>query len=154
MVLIYAQLDAQGRAVAVTQAAGPLNVPGVVPLESFDETVLGKTWDAEAGAWLAAPVVPVRRLITGLAFRRRFTPDERVAVEWAAVDRATDTEAQRMQAAALRSQIKDQEAALYIDLDDVEIQSGVMALEAAGIVGAGRAAVILGAEIQDHERPL
>ena len=35
MVLIYAQLDAQGRAVAVTQAAGPLNVPGVVPLESL-----------------------------------------------------------------------------------------------------------------------
>lgn len=154
MVRFYAQINAQAVAFAVVQSAGELLGDGFVELPGFDESVLGRVYDAEAGQWGPVPAVPVRRLITGLAFRRRFNQDERVAVEWAAVDRATDTEAQRMQAAALRSQIKDQEAALYIDLDDAEIQSGVVALEAAGIVGAGRAAVILGAEIQDHERPL
>lgn len=151
---IYAQVDGEGKAFSIVQTESLIDDPSMIEIGEFDESVLGRIYNAEAGQWGPVPAVPVRRLITGLAFRRRFTPDERVAVEWAAVDRATDTEAQRMQAAALRSQIKDQEAALYIDLDDVEIQSGVMALEAAGIVGAGRAAVILGAEIQDHERPL
>lgn len=100
-----------------------------------------------------APTMAVRRIVSVLGFRRRFTPEERAAIEWAAVDRPDQPEAQRMQAAALRATLADQAAAKFIDLDDDDTAMGVQGLEAMGLLAAGRAAEILGAPVQPQELP-
>lgn len=92
------------------------------------------------------------RHLTGLAFRNRFTRAEKIAIELAALDDPAATLAHRQQAAALRADLKDQERATYIDLDRTDTREGVQALEAAGLIGAGRALEILDAPVQPHER--
>lgn len=95
---------------------------------------------------------PLARHITPLAFRRRFTKAERAAVEWAAVDKSDRPEAERQMAAALRADLKDQEQAKFIDLDDPDLIEGVATLEAYGLIAEGRATEILSAPVQAGER--
>ena len=97
--------------------------------------------------------VEVSRIVSVLGFRRRFTPAEKAAIEWAAVDRPDQPEAQRMQAAALRATLADQAAAQFIHLDDPATVVGVQGLEALGIIEPGRALEILTAPIQPEELP-
>jgi len=99
-----------------------------------------------------APVVAVVRHITTLAFRNRFTRAEKVTLEMAALDNPAAAMAQRQQAAALRADLKDQESATFIDLDRADLRAGVQALEAAGLIAAGRALQILDAPVQEIER--
>jgi hypothetical protein len=70
----------------------------------------------------------------------------------AALDNPSASIEQRAQAAALRADLKDQEQATYIDLDRADTRAGVQMLEAAGLIGVGRAAQILDAPVQDVER--
>ncbi|CAN7520703.1 hypothetical protein [Acidovorax sp. LjRoot194] len=100
-----------------------------------------------------APAVAAPRIVSVLGFRRRFTPEEKAAIEWAAVDRPEQPEAARMQAAALRATIADQAAAQFIDLEDPATVRGVQGLEAVGILAPGRAQEIVTAAIQSEERP-
>ena len=97
--------------------------------------------------------VEVSRIVSVFGFRRRFTPSEKAAIEWAAVDRPDQPEAQRMQAAALRATLADQAAAQFIHLDDPATVVGVQGLEALGIIEPGRALEILTAPIQPEELP-
>lgn len=99
------------------------------------------------------PVVPETRHITKLAFRNRFTTTEKVTIEIACLDDPTAPMAQRQMAAALRSSQSDINAATYIDLDRQDTRDGVLALEAAGLLAAGRALIILDAVIQAEEKP-
>lgn len=101
---------------------------------------------------LSPPTPADPRHITPLAFRRRFTKAERAAVEWAAVDKPDRPEAERQMAAALRADLKDQEQAKFIDLDDPDLIEGVATLEAYGLIAEGRAAEILSAPVQSGER--
>lgn len=151
----YAQINEARIAIGVQQAHAPIESPDLVVLASLDTSVLCKRHDAATGAWDDVPAqpLPVERRVSVLAFRRRFAKAERAAIEWAAVDRAEDTIAQRMQAAALRADLKDQDSAQYIDLDDGDTVAGVQALEAGGLIAAGRAAEILGAPIEPGELP-
>lgn len=151
----YAQINEARIAIGVQQAHAPIESPGLVVLASLDTSVLGKRHDEATGAWDGVPVqpLPVERRVSALAFRRRFTKAERAAIEWAAVDRAEDTLQQRMQAAALRADLKDQESAQYIDLDAADTVQGVVALEEAGLIDVGRAAQILSAPVEPEERP-
>ena len=98
------------------------------------------------------PVV-APRVVSVLGFRSRFTPAEKAAIEWAAVDRPDQPEAQRMQAAALRATLADQAAAQFIHLDDPATVVGVQGLEALGIIEPGRALVILDTPIEPKELP-
>jgi hypothetical protein len=95
---------------------------------------------------------PEDRRITKLAFRNRFTKAERAGIEFAALDDPTAPIAQRQQAAALRADLKNQEQATYIDLDDEDTRTGVLTLKAVGLIAAGRAVEILDAPVQDGER--
>mgnify|MGYP000845411939 CR=1 FL=1 len=81
--------------------------------------------------------------ITKLAFRNRFSQAEKVAIEIAALDNPAATMPQRAQAAALRASQQDVAVATFIDLTRADTRAGVQALEAAGLLAAGRAAVIL-----------
>lgn len=107
------------------------------------------TWpEAASGPSAAADY----RRITKLAFRNRFTKAEKAGIEFAALDDPTASIAQRQQAAALRADLKDQEQATYIDLDDPDTRTGVLTLEAVGLIAAGRALEILDTPVQDKER--
>lgn len=84
---------------------------------------------------------PVR--ITKLSFRQRFLQAERVAIEIASLDNPAADMSVRAQAATLRSYLKDIDAASHVDLNFPSTRAGVQLLEAAGLIGQGRAAVIL-----------
>lgn len=103
---------------------------------------------------LGEPVeaMPAARHLSKLGFRNRFTRAEKVAIEMAALDNPAAPMAQRQQSAALRADLKDQQDAMFIDLDRAELREGVQALEAAGLLAAGRALQILDAPVQDLER--
>ncbi|WP_108624742.1 hypothetical protein [Acidovorax sp. 107] len=83
--------------------------------------------------------------ITRLAFLDRFTDAEAVAIDLASLG-AT------VQAAGLRRYLHKVNSAQHIDLARADLQAGVQALEAAGLLAAGRAEQILTAPITDVER--
>ena len=149
----YAKINAQRRAFSVTQVSAEMEGRDLIQLENFDESVLGKVHNQATGKWESEQAAQLQRRVSVLAFRRRFTSAERAAIEWAAVDRADQPSAQRQQAAALRATLADQAAATFIDLDDADTAEGVQALEAMGLIAAGRAATIIGAPVQPQELP-
>lgn len=93
------------------------------------------------------------RRVTRLAFRNRFTQAELVALEIASLDNPAATMQARQQAASLRVMLANLQAASWIDLQRPDTRTGVQQLEAAGLLGAGRALEILDAPIADIERP-
>lgn len=149
----FAQLDADGIAYAVTQTADGGGAVNLVLLPSFDTTVLGKRWTGTHWQDVPQPEVMLPKHITKRAFRARFTKPERVAIEWASVDRSDDSLQERQMAAALRSDLKDQEQADYIDLGDPDVAQGLQQLAAFGLLEPHRPAEILTAPVQDSERP-
>jgi len=109
--------------------------------------------DAGGGVFGPPPAPTLPRHITQLAFRQRFLPAERVALELAALDDPTATMPARQQAAMLRTYLADVAAARYVDLDRDDARDGVQQLGALGLLAAGRAAQILDAPVLPHERP-
>lgn len=102
------------------------------------------------GAWrlaeqLEEPAPPPDLRITRLGFLDRFTDAEAVAIDLASLG-AT------VQAAGLRRYLHKVNSAQHIDLARADLQAGVQALEAAGLLAAGRAEQILTAPITDVER--
>lgn len=95
---------------------------------------------------------PAPRHITRLAFRSRFTQSELVNMEIAALDVPTAVMADRQKAANLRVMLANLQAATYIDLDRPDTRAGVQQLETGGLIGAGRAAIILDATVSANER--
>lgn len=156
MLLNYAQVDDDGVVCAVSQLLDVVSAPHMVQIEQYDTSLIGMRWDAVAQEFVPGPPTPTvqpARRVSVLAFRRRFTSTERAAIEWAAVDRPDQSNAQRQQAAALRSQLADQAAAKFIDLDDEDTVQGVEGLEALGILAAGRSLEIIADPVQPEELP-
>lgn len=122
----------------------------------FENSASGQSFAASLGYIHAtppnqpAPATPYR-LITKLAFRNRFTPSEKVAIEIAQIDNPQASIAARSQAASLRASQTDSLAAEHINLDRPDTRAGVQQLEAAGLLASGRALIILDAPIQAHE---
>jgi hypothetical protein len=99
---------------------------------------IGDLWDGEV--FTAPPPAAAAKRITRLAFRNRFTAAERIALYTAAANNAM-----------LRAYLDDVGAATYIDLSASSTIEGVQALEAAAIIGAGRAAEILTNPVREDE---
>ena len=98
------------------------------------------------GTTFTPPAAPeVKRHITELAFITRFSDAEAVAIDLASIGATA-------QAASVRRYLKKVDAATYIDLDREDTRAGVIALESAGLLAAGRALQILDAPVQDAER--
>ena len=89
------------------------------------------------------PPAPTSVKITKLAFRNRFSVQEKAGLEIASLDVPTAPMAQRALAATLRANQADVQAASFIDLMRPDTRAGVLALEQYGLIAAGRALVIL-----------
>ena len=137
--------------IEITQ--GSAVVDTILATPEFAQQHYPGRWRLAAQQEQPAPPHAQHRHITPLAFRRRFTGAERAAIEWAAVDRADATSAERMQAAQLRSNLKDQELASFIDLDDPDVSAGVQLLEAVGLIADGRALQITDTPPRPDELP-
>ena len=81
--------------------------------------------------------------ITKGAFRSRFTLDEKITIELAALDNPNAPIEQRKTAAAVRTAEKDVDASLYIDLKDPRTVAGVTFYETYGLIVPSRAVEIL-----------
>lgn len=92
------------------------------------------------------PITSTPTRITRLAFLSRFTDAEAVTLDLA-------SQGATVQAATMRRYLSKVNAATYIDLSRDDTRAGVIALEGAGILGAGRALEILDAPIQSDEVP-
>lgn len=92
----------------------------------------------------AVPAPPA--IVSRKAFLSRFNEDEAVDIDLASMGATR-------QAASVRRYLAKTDAAQHIDLADPETQYGVHALEAAGLIGAGRALQILTSPIQPKELP-
>ncbi len=97
-------------------------------------TLLGTTSDAD----YLLNAAPSPRTVTKLAFRRRFTLAERIAMD-SAPDNPAIAPATR---AALHTLAKDLELAEEIDRDDADVIAGLALLESLKIIAAGRAAEV------------
>lgn len=126
----YAQIDGGGVAFAVSELAEKVERADMVWLDPWAVDVIGKRWTGEG--WEAMPEMVERPALTRLQFRERFTPAEKLAIYQAAE-------------ADLRVRIwlDDLNAASEVRTDYPATVEGVQALEAAGVIGPGRAAVIL-----------
>jgi len=90
--------------------------------------------------------------MTVLAYRNRFTSDEKVAIEMAALDDPSAALEARKKAAEVRVFLQDLATAKFIDLTDDATRNGALYLEAFGLLAEGRALEILDAPIQAKER--
>lgn len=97
------------------------------------------------GAFMAAAQAQNRH-ITHLAFITRFTDAEAIAIDLASIGATVE-------AAAVRRYLAKVNAAKFIDLDFADTRTGVQALETSGLIGPGRAAEILDAEVLPSEMP-
>lgn len=122
------------------------------------DAVIGSIYDPETGFFTApepvqVPELPQLRHITKLAFRNRFTMGEKIAIDLASIDNPGASISARQQQAMIRVLLEDTRTSAYIDLDREDTRAGVQQLEAAGLLGTGRALEILDNPIQLNERP-
>lgn len=94
----------------------------------------------------AVPVPAQPRHLARYSFLARFTDAEAVAVDLASLGASVE-------AAEVRRYLSKVNAATKIDLDLAETREGVQALEAAGLIGLGRAQQILDWPVLESERP-
>ena len=90
------------------------------------------------------PEPEVPKKITQLAFISRFTDAEAIALDLASIGATVE-------AASIRRYVQKINAATFIDMDRADTITGVNQLEAVGLIGAGRANVILTAPITEQE---
>jgi hypothetical protein len=105
-------------------------------------------------SWIASNSTSTSSKITILGFRNRFTLTEKIAIEYASIDKATDTLEDRFKSAALRALMADLISANYVDLTREDTITGVTLLETYGIIGAGRANIILTSPVTAIETPI
>jgi hypothetical protein len=91
------------------------------------------------------PQAPSAILITQYAFRNRFTLNEKVAIEMA----TSSSNAQL--AAGLKVYQADMASTPFINLVNPSTMAGVKFLETVGLIGAGRADVILSTDVKPGE---
>lgn len=122
-------------------------------IESLDqpgELNIGVGWSWSQNGGFSAPTPepepnqPSPKKITQLAFISRFTDAEAIALDLASIGSTVE-------AASIRRFMQKVNAATYIDLDRSDTISGVNQLEAVGLIGPGRAEVILTAPITEQE---
>jgi hypothetical protein len=93
------------------------------------------------------------RHITPRAFRARFPALAKARIELMATDVPTASLEQRLQAAAVRAELAENDTAGYVDLERVRREGRLQPFVAAGALTEQEALQILDAPIQPDERP-
>lgn len=93
---------------------------------------------------ISIPQPEMPKYLSQLAFISRFTDTEAVAIDLASIGATVP-------AATVRRYLQKVNAAEFIDLSREDTRSSVQALEAAGLLGAGRALIILDTPLADQE---
>lgn len=126
----------------------PEFAPNIVMIPLPDGSPVQGGWLYSDGQFteLELPITDTPTRITRLAFLSRFTDAEAVTLDLA-------SQGATVQAATMRRYLSKVNAATYIDLSRDDTRAGVIALEGAGILVAGRALEILDAPIQLEEVP-
>ena len=123
-------------------------------VESLDqpgELNIGVGWSWSQNGGFSAPTPepepnqPSPKKITQLAFISRFTDAEAIALDLASIGATVE-------AASIRRYMQKVNAATFIDLGRADTIAGVNQLETVGLIGPGRAEVILTAPITELER--
>lgn len=123
-------------------------------IESLDqpgELNIGVGWSWSQNGGFSPPTPepepnqPSPTKITQLAFISRFTDAEAIALDLASIGATVE-------AASMRRFLNKVNAATFIDLTRPDTIGGVQYLESVGLIGTGRADVILNAPITDLER--
>lgn len=116
-----------------SESSAPVVAPaGMAVLETAERRPDGTVWDTETRAWVAAP--GPTRLPRG-SFLLRFTPEEQAALDVAAGTRGT--------VASLFEKWVAYANAGEIDTQHPQLRALVQGLEAAGLIGPGRALEVL-----------
>jgi hypothetical protein len=141
-------------AVANVIIGNPADYPDAIDVTDTDPRP-GPGWSYDGTRFARPAVLAIvePRRITRLAFDQRFTQAERIAIDLASIDDPAATTETRQRAASLRDMRHQVNNATFIDLDRPDTRAGVEQLETAGLIGVGRAAEILDAPVQPHERP-
>lgn len=122
----HALLNDDQMAVAVTATTESVAPPGSLALDAYDPALIGQHWTGTA--WEAGSPPP--QPLTPLAFLRRFTAAERIAIRASTDPVVSDF----LQLLYLAQEVR---------LDDPDTLAGVDYLEAIGLLAAGRAAAVL-----------
>lgn len=141
----YAQRTPENICIAVSQLSMPVENPALIPIDSYDESLIGKVWNGVS--FEEPPEVPPEPVelgskITKLAMRNRFTFAEKVAIESAA---DSDTE--------VRVIMKDFDSASFIDLSRPDTIAALNLYESKGLLSSGRAVEILTNPVEVIEAP-
>ena len=133
----------------LTAAVLPARVTDIAPPDA--PLPEGRGWNFTGHEWLAMdlhpaalpePVVDADLRVTGVAFKRRLTAAERIAIRTLAATNAH-----------VYDYMDLLDSALVVHLDDVDTMGGLQMLESAGVLATGRTAAIMSAPIQPGERP-
>lgn len=153
--LVAYGFDEDGWFAGTTAIDAPNSTPIAPRLLSTDNTpgVARSRWIGYAWVVRLNPPAPVvKPWITLLAFRKRFTAEERALLERKSLDDPAGTELQRNRAAAVRAWFSDLAAAGRADLSDPDVRTPVMQMETLNWIATGRSMQILDAPIQQVER--
>ena len=159
MLIRYAIIEGTLVANIIEEREG-FTFPGLTLVPMPDGLPIGPGWFYENGEFIAPPPSPepppknYGTKITKLAFRNRFTTNEKVAIEMASLDDPTAAMQARYMAAQLRAYQKDVETATFINLMRDDTRAGVQLLETVGLIGAGRATIILDTAVVEEEIPI
>jgi hypothetical protein len=126
-----AQIDTNNICVAVSELAGecPINT---IQLASYDQSVMGKKWNGTSFVDVVPPVPAPIRILSKLEYMNRFTDAELAGIYTAAKS-----------IIAVEIWFEKFKLAGDINLDDPRTVAGLQAMEAAGLLVAGRASEIL-----------
>jgi len=128
----YAQIDGSGLVVCVSQLKAKVDKPQLIEISGDDGALIGKRWNGSEFVEVAQAEQP-RGPLSRLDFMNLFSDSEMAAIYEAEAG-----------STLIKVWVKKLEAASQIDLSDQRTIDGINALESAGLIGAGRAAEILG----------
>lgn len=128
--MYYAQLE-NNIVTSIVQTSNEINDPNSILIDSFNQGLLGKKY--ENGIFVDN-IIPLPKYCTILEFRSKFTTAEKVAIYSAAQSNVL-----------VKIWLDDLTSVQnnIVNLEDQRTIEGVQGLEAAGLIGTGRAAEIL-----------
>jgi hypothetical protein len=137
--MAYTYIEAIGTGFPTVQAHSAGDLYTDLVWDAGDPLPSQETLDS----WILSNPQGTSTKITVLAFRNRFTQAEKVTIDLSSIDNPAAAMSARQLAASLRVMASDLTVATFIDLDRPDTRAGVQALETYGIIGAGRASIIL-----------